>query len=130
MGEEAIEQLVLSRLSRTTYPNWIGKLISPINVRLRYLSSQFLREPIQLLQSIQSCNCTSILNSITKEGRQDLDLLSGQELRWQRLNDRGEEADSLSTQYRIFIIDVLAKLLNNLYQGSLLALDICIESLN
>jgi hypothetical protein len=97
---------------------------------LRYLSSQFLRKPIQLLQCIQSGNSTPILNPITEEGRQDLDLLSGQELGWQRLNDRCEEGDGLSAEYRIFIIDVFAKLLNNFNQGSLLALDICIEILD
>jgi hypothetical protein len=95
---------------------------------LRYLGSQFLRKPIQLLQRIQSRNRTPILNPITEEGRQNLDLLSGQELGRQRLNDGGEEGDGLSAQYGIFIIDVFAKLLNNSYQGSRLAFDICIES--
>ena len=92
------------------------------------LSSHLLRKSIQRLQSLQSRNGSSIFNPITKERRQDLNLLPRQEPRRQRLDNRSEEGHSLAAQDWVFVIDIFSELLDNLDQSGLLAFDIWISN--
>lgn len=81
-------------------------------------------EPVQFLQRLQASHGTPILNSITEERRQDLDLQSGQEPRRKSLDHCRKIRHGFPAQNRVFIVDILAQRLHDINQTCLFRLDI------
>lgn len=99
-----------------------SKKTTILHLRLCNLFRQCLVEPVQFLQCLQPRNSPSILDAVTKERGQDLDLLPREELRRKRFNDSGEVGYRLAAQYRVFVIDILPQGLHDLDQSRLLVL--------
>lgn len=79
------------------------------HLRSDYLLRQLIVKALQLLKSLQSRNRTSILDTVTEERRQHLDLLAGEKLWRQFLNYGGQVGDSLPPNQRVPIVDVFAQ---------------------
>lgn len=82
-------------------------------------------KPVQLLQRLQSHNSPSILNTIAKERRQDLNLLSGKVLGRQGPDHSSEIRNGFPPQDRIFVVDVFAQRLHDIDQGRFSSFDVC-----
>ena len=101
------------------------RLSNTANSRSRNLYSQLPMKPLRLLQRLQPSNSPAIFNPIRKECRQDLDLLSGKELRRECSDHSSEIGHGFAPQYRIFIVYIFAQGLHDFDQGGLFILDIC-----
>ena len=101
------------------------RLSSTANSRSRNLYSQLPMKPLRLLQRFQPSNSPAIFNPIRKECRQDLDLLSGKELRRECSDHSSEIGHGFAPQYRVFVVDIFAQGLHDFDQGGVLILDTC-----
>lgn len=95
-----------------------------LHLRSRCILRQLLGKSVQLLECFKTGNRPSIFDTVAKEGRQDLDLLSGEELRRQSLNHCSEVGNGFPADNRVFIVDILSQGLNNFDQRRLLTLDL------
>lgn len=100
-------------------------LSSKANSRSRNLLGQLPMKPLGLLQRLQPSNSPAIFNPIRKERRQDLDLLSGKELRRECSDHSSEIGHGFAPQYRVFVVDIFAQGLHDFDQGGVLILDTC-----
>lgn len=95
-----------------------------MHLRPRRLLRHVPGKPVQLLERLQTGDSASIFNTIAKEGRQNLDLLSREVLRRQRFYDRGEVRDGLPPYNWILIVDIFTQGLHHFDQGRLSVLNL------
>lgn len=83
--------------------------VEMIDSRPHSLLRKIPRKPLQLLQRIQPRNSPAILNPITKERRQNLNLLSCQKLGRKRLDNGRQIRNGFSANDGVVVVYVFAE---------------------
>src|SRR5216117_3348471 len=116
----------MSGSTQNTAPGQTERSIrSPAHSRsYRHLSHLFVKA-VKALELIQAYDSPAIFDPVAVEIRQDLNLLPGEKLRRQRLDDGCQIRNSFPPNNPVFIINVFPQGLNNIYQGRLFGLELC-----
>lgn len=104
-----LQLLVMLEYPSNVSQSPILKRKAKIDSRPRNLLRKILRKSVQLLQRIQPRNSPAILNPITKERRQHLNLLSRQKLWRKSLDNRRQIRNGFPANDSIVVVYVLAE---------------------
>ena len=90
--------------------------------RSYYYLRHLVVESFQALQLCETLDCPSIFDAVAKKLVQDLYLLSCKIVGWEGTDDRCKVRDSSSAYLGVFIVDVFADRLYDVYEGDLAVL--------